>query len=32
VTDPTILMADEPTADLDAQSAYDMLTLLSETS
>ena len=30
VTDPTIVVADEPTGDLDAQSAEDILTLLTE--
>jgi putative ABC transport system ATP-binding protein len=30
VTDPTIMVADEPTGDLDAQSAEDILTLLTE--
>jgi putative ABC transport system ATP-binding protein len=30
VTDPTILVADEPTGDLDAQSAEDILTLLTQ--
>ena len=30
VTDPTIVVADEPTGDLDAQSADDILTLLTE--
>jgi len=28
VTDPTLLLADEPTGDLDAKSAADVLTLL----
>jgi putative ABC transport system ATP-binding protein len=30
VTDPAIILADEPTGDLDAQSAKDVLTILSE--
>jgi putative ABC transport system ATP-binding protein len=30
VTDPTIIVADEPTGDLDARSAEDILTLLHE--
>lgn len=30
VTDPTIVVADEPTGDLDAQAAEDILTLLSD--
>src|SRR4029077_15562484 len=30
VTDPDLLVADEPTGDLDAKSAVDILTLLSE--
>ncbi len=30
VTDPTIVVADEPTGDLDAQSAEDILNLLTE--
>jgi putative ABC transport system ATP-binding protein len=30
VTDPTIMVADEPTGDLDAQSAEDILTLLTK--
>ena len=30
VTDPTIVVADEPTGDLDARSAEDILTLLAE--
>jgi putative ABC transport system ATP-binding protein len=30
VTDPTIVVADEPTGDLDARSAEDILTLLRE--
>jgi putative ABC transport system ATP-binding protein len=30
VTDPTIVVADEPTGDLDATSAEDILTLLRE--
>jgi putative ABC transport system ATP-binding protein len=30
VTDPTIVVADEPTGDLDAESAEDILTLLTE--
>ena len=29
VTDPTLLLADEPTGDLDKQSAEDIMTLLS---
>jgi len=30
VTDPTIIIADEPTGDLDAKSAEDILSLLRE--
>jgi putative ABC transport system ATP-binding protein len=30
VTDPDLLVADEPTGDLDAKSAIDVLTLLRE--
>jgi putative ABC transport system ATP-binding protein len=30
VTDPTIVVADEPTGDLDAQSADDILALLTQ--
>ena len=30
VTDPDLLVADEPTGDLDAKSAVDILTLLHE--
>ena len=29
VSDPTLLLADEPTGDLDKQSAEDIMTLLS---